>query len=156
MLRGALGFMPKWGREWLAGHSVDWYAMSEDLPDPESRVTVRDDGGIRLSWRRTNTRAHKRLIARTKSFLRKAGFPIVVSQTFSKETPSHQCGTVRFGNDPAQAPLDPMCKAYDHENLYVVDAGFFPSSAAVNPALTVAAQALRVGEHITNSELKTK
>ncbi|MBL6927655.1 MAG: GMC family oxidoreductase [Rhodospirillales bacterium] len=154
MLRGALGWMPGWGRQWLAGHSVDWYAMSEDLPDPESRVTVRDDGGICLSWRRTNTAAHARLVARTKKFLRAAGFPIVVSQTFSKETPSHQCGTVRFGDDPAKAPLDPLCKAYDHENLYVVDAGFFPSSAAVNPALTVAAQALRVGEHLRESELK--
>ncbi|MBT3359009.1 MAG: GMC family oxidoreductase [Rhodospirillaceae bacterium] len=154
MLRGTLGWMPKWGREWLAGHSVDWYAMSEDLPDPESRVTVRVDGGICLSWRRTNTVAHARLVARTKRFLRKAGFPIVVSQTFSKETPSHQCGTVRFGDDPAQAPLDPFCKAYDHENLYVVDAGFFPSSAAVNPALTVAAQALRVGARIREMELQ--
>ncbi|TCG02962.1 hypothetical protein BZM27_51950, partial [Paraburkholderia steynii] len=57
-------------------------------------------------------------------------------------------GTVRFGGDPKSAPLDPLCKAYDHENLYVVDASFFPSSAALNPALTVAAQALRVGEHL--------
>jgi choline dehydrogenase-like flavoprotein len=153
MLRGDLGCMPKVLRQWLAGHSVDWYAMTEDLPDPESRVTVTADGGIRLSWQRTNWKAHERLVKRTKQMLRRAGFPIVVSKAFSKETPSHQCGTVRFGDDPARAPLDPYCKAYDHENLYVVDAGFFPSSAAVNPALTVAAQALRVGRHIAGTEL---
>jgi len=61
---------------------------------------------------------------------------------------SHQCGTVRLGSDPATSALDPQCKAWELDNLYVVDAGFFPSSAAVNPALTVAAQALRVGSHL--------
>ena len=85
--------------------------------------------------------------------LRAAGFPIVLSKAFSKETPSHQCGTVRFGHNPADAPLDPFCKAFDLDNLYVVDASFFPSSAAVNPALTVAAQALRAGEHIAQAAL---
>ncbi len=153
MLRDSLWFLPRPGRDWLAGHSVDWYVMSEDLPDPESRVTVRPDGGIRLSWRRTNTQAHQRLVARTKKMLRAAGFPIVVSKAFSKETPSHQCGTVCFGDDPSSSALDPFCKAHDHDNLYVVDAGFFPSSAAVNPALTVAAQALRAGEQIARVEL---
>ena len=90
--------------------------------------------------------AHKTLVAKTRRMLRAAGFPIVLTKAFSKETPSHQCGTVRFGHDPAEAPLDPYCKAFDLDNLYVVDASFFPSSAAVNPALTVAAQALRAGE----------
>ena len=85
--------------------------------------------------------------------LRAAGFPIVLTKAFSQETPSHQCGTVRFGRDPAEAPLDPFCKAFDLDNLYVVDASFFPSSAAVNPALTVAAQALRAGEHIAQAVL---
>ncbi len=151
MLRDALGYMPHWGRDWLARHSVDWYAMSEDLPDPESRVTVTAEGRIRLTWRRTNFKAHQRLVAKWKSVLRDIGFPLVVSKTFAKETPSHQCGTVRFGTDPANAALDPLCKAFDHENLYVVDAGFFPSSAAVNPALTIAAQALRVGDHLAGN-----
>ena len=77
----------------------------------------------------------------------------MLTRTFSKDTPSHQCGTVRFGRDPAEAPLDPFCKAFDLDNLYVVDASFFPSSAAVNPALTVAAQALRAGEHIAATRL---
>ena len=64
------------------------------------------------------------------------------------ETNSHQCGTLRFGRDSARSVLDPYCRAHDLDNLYVVDASFFPSSAAVNPALTIAAQALRVGDHL--------
>ena len=84
---------------------------------------------------------------------RAAGFPIVLTKEFDKRTPSHQCGTVRFGSDPAAAPLDPFCRAFDHPNLFVVDAGFLPSSAAVNPALTIAAQALRSAEHIRRTDL---
>ena len=153
MLRNEIRRVPRWARAWLAAHSVDWYAMSEDLPHPESRVRVPGDGTIVLDWRRTNMAAHKTLVAKARRMLRAAGFPIVLSKAFSKETPSHQCGTVRFGCDPAEAPLDPFCKAFDLDNLYVVDASFFPSSAAVNPALTVAAQALRAGEHIASTAL---
>ena len=153
MLRSEIRRVPRWARAWLAAHSVDWYAMSEDLPHPESRVRMQDDGTIVLDWRRTNMAAHKTLVAKTRRMLRAAGFPVVLSKAFSKETPSHQCGTVRFGRDPAEAPLDPFCKAFDLDNLYVVDASFFPSSAAVNPALTVAAQALRAGEHIASTAL---
>ena len=153
MLRGEIRSVPRPVRAWLAAHSVDWYAMSEDLPHAESRVRVRGDGAVVLDWRRTNLAAHKALVAKARRMLRAAGFPIVLTKAFSKDTPSHQCGTVRFGHDPADAPLDPFCKAFDHENLYVVDASFFPSSAAVNPALTVAAQALRAGEHIAATQL---
>ena len=153
MLRGEIRSVPRPVRAWLAAHSVDWYAMSEDLPHAESWVRVRGDGAVVLDWRRSNLAAHKALVAKARRMLRAAGFPIVLTKAFSKDTPSHQCGTVRFGHDPADAPLDPFCKAFDHENLYVVDASFFPSSAAVNPALTVAAQALRAGEHIAATQL---
>jgi choline dehydrogenase-like flavoprotein len=61
---------------------------------------------------------------------------------------AHQNGTIRFGRDPATSALDVNCKAHEVDNLYVVDASFFPSSAAVNPALTIMANALRVGEHL--------
>jgi choline dehydrogenase-like flavoprotein len=61
---------------------------------------------------------------------------------------AHNCGTVRFGTDPAESVLDPNCKAHDLDNLYVVDTSFFPSSSAVNPALTAMANALRVGDHL--------
>ena len=89
-----------------------------------------------------------------REIFRAAGFPIVLTKEFDKRTPSHQCGTVRFGSDPAAAPLDPFCRAWDHPNLFVVDAGFLPSSAAVNPALTIAAQALRSAEHIRRTDLR--
>ncbi len=148
MLRGPLSAVPKFLRSALADHSVDWYAQSEDLPHPDSRVTVRSDGAINLHWHRTNLRAHRRWVAKCKQILRGTGYPIVLSSGFGTEVVSHQCGTVRFGNDPATSALDPLCKAWDLDNLYVVDTGFFPSSAAVNPALTLAAQALRVGHHL--------
>jgi choline dehydrogenase-like flavoprotein len=153
MLRGPLPAVPKFVRSMLAGHSVDWYAQSEDLPHPDSRVTVRPDGAINLHWHRTNLRAHERWVTQCKQILRDTGYPIVLSSSFGTEVVSHQCGTVRFGSDPATSALDPLCKAWDHDNLYVVDTGFFPSSAAVNPALTVAAQALRVGDHLRTKVL---
>jgi choline dehydrogenase-like flavoprotein len=98
--------------------------------------------------------AHRKLLAKAKEVLGAAGYPLRLSRTFDRRTPSHQCGTLAMGKDPATAPLDPFCRAYDHPNLFVVDAGFLPTSAAVNPALTIAAQALRVGDHIMTRELK--
>lgn len=154
MLRGALRWVPAAARRALADRSVDWYAQSEDLPHPESRVTVREDGAINLHWHRTNLTAHERWVRKCKQIMRALGYPIVLSAPFGTDVVSHQCGTVRFGNDPDTSALDPHCKAWDHDNLYVVDAGFFPSSAAVNPALTVAAQALRVGDHLRREVLQ--
>jgi choline dehydrogenase-like flavoprotein len=148
MLRGALPRAPQWLRRWLARHSVDWYVMSEDLAQRDSTVRVRDDGAIELRWKRSNLRAHRHFVEVAKKLLKDIGFPIVLSKPFGTDTPSHQCGTVRFGTDPAASALDPYCRAWDHDNLYVVDASFFPSSAALNPALTVAAQALRAGAHL--------
>ena len=126
--------------------------MSEDLPDPDSRVTLVGDK-VKLDWKRSNWATHKALVRRAKSVFRKAGCPLVVSQAFDRKTPSHQCGTARFGADPHANVLDLYCRAHDHENLFVVDASFLPCSAAVNPALTIAAQALRVGKHITDRRL---
>lgn len=153
MLRGALPLAPSFLLRAMAERSVDWYAQSEDLPRPDSRVTVRTDGAINLHWERSNLRAHRRWVERCRGILRRVGYPIVLARQFGPEVISHQCGTVRFGDDPATSALDPHCKAWDHDNLYVVDAGFFPSSAAVNPALTVAAQALRVGRHLRDEVL---
>lgn len=152
ILKGAMPSVPEWLLNRVTAHSIDFYAMSEDLPSPESRVMV-DGDRIVLKWVRTNWDAHLRLVAKLKDVLRSAGFPIVVSRAFDKRTPSHQCGTVRMGTDPAQAPLDVYCRAFDHPNLFVVDAGFLPTSAAVNPALTIAAQALRVADHIATKDL---
>ncbi len=148
MLRGPLSYVPKFVRHALASRSVDWYAQSEDLPHPDSRITVRPDGAINMHWHRTNLPAHKRWVDKCKKILRGTGYPIVLSESFGTEVVSHQCGTIRFGNDPKTSALDTNCKAWDHDNLYVVDTSFFPSSAAVNPALTLAAQALKVGHHL--------
>ena len=126
--------------------------MSEDIPHPESRIRV-DGERIILQWHRTNWNAHLALVAKLKGILREIGFPLVVSRQFDKRTHSHQCGTVRMGRDPALAPLDIYCRAYDHSNLFVVDASFLPTSAAVNPSLTIAAQALRVADHIKRGGL---
>lgn len=154
MLRGALPLMPEFLREALARRSVDWYAQSEDLPHPDSRVTVRTDGAINLHWHHTNLASHHRWVAKCKDILRASGYPIVLSKPFGTDVVSHQCGTIRFGNDPATSALDSYCKAWDHDNLFVVDSSFFPSSAAVNPALTVAAQGLRVGRFIRDKVLQ--
>ncbi len=136
---------------WIAARSVDFYAMSEDLPNPESRVTLHH-GQIRLDWKRSNWQAHLDLVARLRRLLRRAGYPVVLSRAFDRRTPSHQCGTARMGADPARSVVDPFCRAYDHRNLFIVDASVLPSSAAVNPALTIAALALRAARHILQSE----
>jgi choline dehydrogenase-like flavoprotein len=135
---------------WIAARSFDFYAMSEDLPDPESRVRLRA-GRIVLDWRRTNEAAHAALIAKLRRVLRRAGFPIVLCRRFDARTPSHQCGTARMGHDPETSVVDPWGRSHDHPNLWVADASVLPTSAAVNPALTVAAHALRCAEAVTRA-----
>lgn len=154
ILKASLPRVPQWMLNRLSSHAIDFYAMSEDIPHPDSRIMV-DGERIIMQWQRTNWQAHLDLVKKLKVVLKAAGFPIVLSRAFDKRTPSHQCGTVRMGNDPALAPLDIYCRAYDHSNLFVVDASFLPTSAAVNPALTIAAQALRVAAHITAKDLRS-
>jgi choline dehydrogenase-like flavoprotein len=128
----------------LARRSVEWLVMSEDLPHRDNRVTVDGAGRIWTARIARGERTHRRLHARAKELLRAAGYDAVFTQWFDISMNSHQCGTVVAGTDPATSVLDPWCKAHDLDNLWVVDGGFFPSSAAMNPALTIAAQALRV------------
>ena len=154
ILKSNIRTAPEWTLDLMSRRTVDWYAMSEDLPNPESRVTV-DGGQIRLDWRRSNWSAHEGLVKAFKERLRAAGYPIVLTKPFDRRTPSHQCGTVRIGSDPTTSPLDPYCRAWDHPNLFVIDASFLPTSAAVNPSLTIAAQALRVADHIAETDLPT-
>jgi choline dehydrogenase-like flavoprotein len=153
ILKSNLPRAPEWVLSLLTRRAVDWYAMSEDLPNPESRVTV-NGRQIHLDWKRSNWSTHEGLVAALKERLREAGYPIVLSKPFDRRTPSHQCGTVRIGNDPKSSPLDPFCRAWDHPNLFVVDASFLPTSAAVNPSLTIAAQALRAANHIATTDLR--
>lgn len=131
----------------IADRSVHLMAMTEDLPDPMSRVLWRD-GGVVLDWRRTNVEAHALLVRRLGTALRRAGWPLILSRAFPKSKPSHQCGTARMGDDPQRSVVDRNLKAHDLENLYIADAAVLPTSAAVNPSLTVAALALRLGNHL--------
>lgn len=139
--------IPAWLASWIAARSVDFYAMSEDLPNSESRVSLRQ-GQIVLDWKRSNWDAHVALVAKLKTTLRKIGFPLVLSRPFDRRTPSHQCGTARMGQDPNSSVVDIWCRAHDHPNLFITDASVLPTSAAVNPALTIAALALRTAQHI--------
>ncbi len=132
---------------WVAGHAVDLLAMSEDLPNPASRVTLKG-GQIVLDWQRSNWQAHLALVARLKATLRRAGYPVTLSRAFDRRTLSHQCGTARMGADPGASVVDAFCKAHDLSNLYIVDASVLPTSGAVNPALTIAALALRTAGRI--------
>lgn len=139
--------LPKPLAKLIASHAVDFYAMSEDLPDPDSRVTVQGDD-IVLDWRRSNWDAHLALVAALKEALKRAGFPVVLSRAFDRCTPSHQCGTARIGVDPAASVCDPFGRSHDHPNLFICDASLLPTSAAVNPSLTIAALALRQADHL--------
>ena len=131
----------------VAARAIDFYAMSEDLPHPDSRVTLRG-AHIVLDWRRSNWEAHLALVARLKAALRRAGFPVLLSRAFDRRTPSHQCGTARIGRDPATSVCNPLGRTHDHPNLYICDASLLPTSAAVNPSLTIAALALRQADHL--------
>jgi choline dehydrogenase-like flavoprotein len=153
ILKASLSFVPETALRWLARHSVDWYLMSEDLPHPDNRVAI-DGPDIVLHWQRTNMTAHQRLVAKARDVFRAAGYPLVLTRAFDRRTPSHQCGTVRMGTDPATSALDVYCRTHDHTNLFVVDAAFLPTSAAVNPSLTIAAQALRVADHILQGRFR--
>lgn len=126
----------------VAGYAFGWFLQSEDLPNPESRVIVKD-GQIVMHWQRSNMAAHEALIRRTKALMRRAGFPIVLVHTFGRKTTSHQCGTARLGTDPARSVVSTDLRSHQIANLWVTDASVLPTSAAVNPALTVAALALK-------------
>jgi choline dehydrogenase-like flavoprotein len=132
---------------WVS-RGVDWLAMSEDLPDPENRVMVDGHGRLRLHYRANNLKPHLELVRTTRRLLRRLGFWKVMTHSHRKKNTTHQCGTLVFGHDPARSVLDPFCRTHDVPHLFVVDASFFPSSAAVNPSLTIIAQALRVADHI--------
>jgi choline dehydrogenase-like flavoprotein len=147
ILKTVLWFMPEWALTFLSRRMVDWYLVSEDLPRPESRVRI-EGNKIILDWQPSNMLAHRKLCVATREAMLKAGYWMTFSTPVDGRLPSHQCGTVRMGLNPKTSVLNPYCQSWDHKNLYVVDAGCLPTSAAVNPSLTVAAQALRVADHI--------
>lgn len=152
---GAPPFAPGFTLEAMAKHSLDFWLTSEDLPDPDNRVTLDREGGVVLAYTPNNEEAHRRLTAKLKTLLTHLDChqhliprTLFVGQRIPLAGVAHQNGTVRFGRDPRSSALDVNCRAHDVDNLYVVDGSFFCSSAAVNPALTIAANALRVGDHL--------
>jgi choline dehydrogenase-like flavoprotein len=160
---GAPVFAPRWTLEKMAQHSLDFWLTSEDLPDPGNRVTIDARGGIVLSYQPNNEEGHRRLIAKLQQLMQRQtrcrihghecheglfARNLFVGQRIPLAGVAHQVGTIRFGSDPATSALDANCKAHDLDNLYVVDGSFFCSSGAVNPALTIMANALRVGDHL--------
>jgi choline dehydrogenase-like flavoprotein len=148
MAQTVVPWIPLWAYDAWVARGVDWLVMSEDLPHHDNQVTIVPDGRIRLQYRPNNLRAHRILVKETMRILRRLGFPLVVKHSHGARNTTHQCGTLVFGTDPNHSVLDPFCRAHDIPNLFVVDASFFPSSAAVNPGLTIIAQALRVADHI--------
>jgi len=146
MLKGdAPFFTPNIALKLMARHAVGWWLSSEDLPHPDNRVEVGPEGEILLHYTPNNEEGHHRLVKKLKEILSKIEISVYLAKRIPVDGVAHQVGTCRFGTDPKHSVLDSNCKAHDHENLYVVDGSFFPSSGAVNPALTIIANALRVG-----------
>ena len=143
--------VPVWAYDAWVARGVDWLAMTEDLPRLDNKITVERDGRIRLHYTPNNIVAHRQLVKETKKILRKLGYWVVMTHSHKFKNTTHQCGTLVFGTDPKQSVLDTHCRTHDVDNLYVVDASFFPSSAAVNPGLTIIAQAIRAADHIKDT-----
>jgi choline dehydrogenase-like flavoprotein len=139
----------------VARHALDFWLTTEDLPLPDNRVTVDREGGIGLAYTPTNLEAHRRLRARFESLLSAMQCRDEVYENLSYvggrlgiAGVAHQNGTVRFGTDPSTSALDLDCKLHELDNVYVADSSFFVSSTAVNPTLTIIANALRVAEAV--------
>jgi choline dehydrogenase-like flavoprotein len=160
---GAPAIAPGWTLDLMARHSLDFWLTSEDLPDADNRVTLDRSGNLVLSYRPNNETGHQRLIEKLKSLMKQQSRcqvhghecheglfarNLYAGQRIPLAGVAHQNGTIRFGHDPRTSALDANCRAHEVDNLYVVDASFFPSSGAVNPALTIMANALRIGAHL--------
>jgi len=147
-----LEWLPKMPFEEMARHSMDFWLSSEDLPRPENRIYY-DGARVILDLKENNMEAHRRLKKKLEQILTAVGaHPILLERSLylGKQIPiggtAHQAGTARFGTDPAASVLDVDCKAHELDNLYLADASFFPSIGAVNPTLTIIANALRVAD----------
>jgi choline dehydrogenase-like flavoprotein len=149
---------PRFSLDEVARHAVDFWLTTEDLPRPGNRVTVGRDGKIHLAYTASNGAQADGLYSELRTILNHCGLAAhhVLDKNFYMKLNipvagvAHQAGTCRFGTDPADSVLDINCQAHGLDNLYVVDASFFPSIGAVNPGLTVMANAMRVGDHLLN------
>ena len=154
VLPGWLEWVPKMPFEEMARHSMDFWLSSEDLPRAENRIFY-DGERVVLDVTENNMEAHHRLRKKLEQMLNAAGLhPLLLKRSLylGKNIPisgtAHQAGTARFGTDPSSSVLDLDCKVHELDNLYLADASFFPSIGAVNPTLTIVANALRVADKI--------
>ena len=153
---GETRFAPEWTLRDVAKHAVDFWLSTEDLPLPDNRVTLADDGNVKISYTASNEEPKQRLYHQLKEMLADLGmhhghlFPhhAYLKNEIPVAGVAHQAGTCRFGADPSSSVLNTDCRAHELDNLYVVDTSFFPSIGAVNPALTAMANAVRVADHL--------
>lgn len=140
------------------GHQIYLLCIAHDLPHPENRVvldaTHPDHYGLPLTrlahrHRARDLQARHALYREASRLLQRAGAVARVRKPI--DTFSHALGTCRFGGAPETAVLDPWCRFFGLRNLFVVDGSFMPSSAGVNPSLTIAANGLRVGQHVADA-----
>jgi hypothetical protein len=165
VIEGLRGYEDKYAPltiEEVAKNSIDWWLTTEDLPEVKNQVRVEGDQRIVIDYTENNSEPFDRLTERWKGILKEIGCGCHIvpqmnyftpkSGYFSTKMPmhslGHQVGTCKFGEDPETSVLDLNCRAHDVDNLYVVDGSFFVSSGAVNPTLTIIANALRVGDHL--------
>jgi choline dehydrogenase-like flavoprotein len=146
----AEGEIPQAVLEYIAQHSVDWWITTEDLPQPENHVTLNSQGQIVVNYTPNNLKPHQELIATLEQYLKQLDFYLFWTKKMPVKVVWHQGGTCKFGNDPQESVLNLNCQTHDVNNLYVVDSSFFPALGAVNPTLTIVANALRVADHLKN------
>ncbi len=151
-----LSWAPEMPFEKMAEHSIDFWLQSEDLPRPENRIRY-DGDKVVLEITEGNEEAARRLKHKLEGLMEPIGAHKHLFERrlyLGKNIPiggtAHQAGTCRFGTDPASSVLNLDCRTHDVDNLYVADASFFPSIGAVNPTLTIIANALRVADHIAD------
>lgn len=139
----------------VAKRMLSFLVLSEDLPLAENRIRW-DGEQIHLDYTYNNLEGHKRLVSKMDKALDKFAderckiwdHHYQVSQLLPIYGTAHQCGTARMGDDPATSVVNRDCRAHEVENLFITDTSVFCSSAAVNPTLTLVANALRVSEVI--------
>jgi choline dehydrogenase-like flavoprotein len=140
--------VPQSTLEYMANHSVDWWLTTEDLPDLNNRITIDKKGKIKVNFTRNNRQAHEHFINMWQEYLRKMGFFMFMVKNVPLSAVWHQVGTCKFGSDAQTTVLNLNCRTHDIENLYVIDGSFFPSMGAMNPTLTIVANALRVSDRL--------
>lgn len=144
MVKALYPYLPQSILDATMRRSMDVYLTTEDLALPDNRIDLTPAGQIRVRWTPSNMSAHRELVARARSALRRAGYPVVLTRRMGIETNSHQCGTARMSHSPQDGVVDPDQRVHSVDNLWLADSSVFCSSAAVNPALTIAALATRM------------